>query len=335
MHVLCTSRILLFDLTTPADGMLAGQRFPYGIAILNPHNLGGRFKILADQFIMHKISKVHLEYVPCVPATEAGSIVVYCPTDPVTSVLPVGSDEKNHAATYDNFFETQVWEKKKYSIVPGKVEKGYFDDEADSDSRLSVQGLLEVEAGSTLDASKTYGSIYALIECHFWQQALSAFVPTRTSVEVTIEWTTFDWTVIANASILAYEAVAAAGLCSYTSTTDQLTALGDDQYIVAGVVISSTGDTPQWYVVDEYGQTGGSLFVGGQGLFLHVRPLVNSSYGTAEMALFSTYDGAARSVLGTTSANPSVAGQFVYTGDPQSAPPYTGTLTVRGYYSTL
>lgn len=149
-----------------------GARPEQGIYVISPDSLGGSLQLLAKNYEQHRARKLRIKYIPSVASTEAGAIAMFFRNDVATPVDQVGLTNLTHAATHPSFLQTQVWEAADLVIDPNDATMSYFDDD-NGDSRMQVQGIVEVLAASSLANPKSYGNLYLEYDIEFFSQELS------------------------------------------------------------------------------------------------------------------------------------------------------------------
>jgi len=139
---------------------------------ITPDALGGRLAVFSDQFEQHRLVKARVVFVPSVPTTTAGALVIYFRNDVGTSDIDIGRDELVHAATHPSFAQASVWEELSVDIQPSDANLRYFNDES-GDFRSQTQGMLIIEAADSLAVSTTFGNLYFEYDFEFYAPELT------------------------------------------------------------------------------------------------------------------------------------------------------------------
>lgn len=166
---------------------LQGSRLFVGF--LSPDYIGGMASLTSKEFQRHKFRKLRLMYVPNVPTTTAGAIMMYITNDVATSLTTTGQDELAHAATSETAIQTPIWESAHLDFRPKDL-ANFYQDNADN-AALEIQGMVVVESASFIDFDSLYpaantdpgimslGNLYLDYELEFYVPQLSYVVPER------------------------------------------------------------------------------------------------------------------------------------------------------------
>jgi hypothetical protein len=149
-----------------------------------PESMGGRLELYSEMYEQHRAIKFDLIYVPVVPATTNGAIIMYYRNDPGIQTLTVGIQEIKHASTLEDFIEFPVWEHARLSVKPTNTQVKYWN-EVKQNFRQSTQGIVQVEAGSELSA-QSYGNLFLEYDFEFYSPALDYEIQDLESYQMSI-----------------------------------------------------------------------------------------------------------------------------------------------------
>jgi len=224
--------------TAPTAGM---KLLPW---IVNPNTLGGRLEQLADEYEEFKANHLKVIYKPMVPATEAGSFIMYYDAEIDQPMITNGTSEIVYAASHSAFDDFQVWDSYVLNIDPAAVNIGYFDDDIEEFIE-TCQGMIFIEAGATLTASKSYGKLY--LEYDFTFQAPAQDFVIAENSDISIDLTATNYVTTVGNNIQWTLTTAAAGL----NTARMVNAApAAKQVYFYGVVTNVTGNGIGSYVTN-------------------------------------------------------------------------------------
>jgi len=203
--------------------------------IVNPNTLGGRLEQLADEYEEYQANHLKVIYKPMVPATEPGSFIMYYDGEVDQPLISSGTSEIVYAASHTEFDDFQVWNSYVLDINPQAVNLGYFDDDIEEFIE-TCQGLIIIEAGATLTASKSYGKLYLEYDFTFKAPAQDFVVTESSDILLTLTSTTYVTTAGNNIQWTLNSASAGTNTAQITSSNPAA-----KQIYLYGVVTNLTG----------------------------------------------------------------------------------------------
>ncbi len=174
-----------------------GDLFDAALYPLHPNAIGGRVSVLSQTFQQHRFHNLHLHYVPVVPATETGGLVMYFTNDVAAPMYFTGETEMQHAFSMDNVVCGKIWENLTLSVDPHDIALAYSD-RSTGNFNLQSQGAVQVRTITDMTPAggdQEYGLMYVEGEVEFYGDSIDYNVPTRVSQTLTVNYTNTisDW----------------------------------------------------------------------------------------------------------------------------------------------
>lgn len=198
-HVRVTGRQMLGTVTFADTNGNLGVRSSSGVWLVSPDALGGRLKLLSQQFEEHKCNRLRLTYAPIDAAVDLGAIAFYFRNDISTPLRDVGLDELKHAATHPSFVQTSVWQPASLDIKPEDATSKYFDEE-NGDWRFQIQGVIQCLGASDVFSQNECGNVYLEYDMEFFGEELDYNIDDQQIWHITATWTA---KVVSAAAVLA------------------------------------------------------------------------------------------------------------------------------------
>lgn len=253
-HVRVSGREYLMSVSTHQVYPLAvGERFPAGVAVLDPRGVGGRLQYFAESYAQHKFLKCRLCYEPVAPATESGAIFIYFAPDIGENSFIVGSNFLQHASTFPCFMQTAVWQEASLDIRPEDALLRYFDSTV-GEFRSEAQGVIAVATASDLRADLACGVLYLEYDVDFFAPELDFELSFRQLSGINFSFSAVTGAVSQGQAILAADTGIAAGygLVSVNSFPAGATVFDDlVDWMFYGV--STTSALPVGFLMDALG----------------------------------------------------------------------------------
>jgi hypothetical protein len=156
-----------------------------GPYLLTAEAIGGRIKLLAQDFEEFRFKRLRFTYVPVVAATEPGAIALAFNTDIAVNGYLAGIANIAHMSS-GTFVSGNVFEELSLDVKPQDVLKRYFDSTT-GDFSFETQGKLNVLSVGGLaipvTTSKVFGDLYLEYEIDYFSPRLDteiALIPTGT-----------------------------------------------------------------------------------------------------------------------------------------------------------
>jgi len=205
-HVRISGREFLMNLSTvvagPGSTLTVGERFPSGVAVLDPRGIGGRIQYFAESYAQHRFLKCRLSYEPVAPATQAGALFIYFAPDVGEITFVTGTRLLQHASTFPCFVQTSVWQACILDIDPQDAFVRYFDSTV-GEFRTESQGIITVCAASDLPDEVAFGNLYLEYDVDFYSPELDFELEFRTEGVVYIDFSAVTGAMLAGNAVLA------------------------------------------------------------------------------------------------------------------------------------
>jgi hypothetical protein len=149
---------------------------------VSPVSIGGRLSLFSQAFQVNNLEYLRLTYIPSVPTSKGGAIVMYYHGDDSIPLSDIGEVALRRASQHDSFVDSPVWTGCSINIDPVKALRKYFDEETNT-VRFSVQGLIAVVTGTAISADATgvtpLGSVFIDYAYRFEDPAIDQGIQTN------------------------------------------------------------------------------------------------------------------------------------------------------------